>query len=119
MKDGMFVFDAAVHCQDFSDEQIKDGSDGRRVRILREQLTGFINLTGRRGPPPETETFSNPDLDWAMDMLFGKADTDMACACSVPLFSHWLAGLVPVELSLALEHRVRMRIVLRGGVFPV
>ena len=24
MKDGMFVFDAAVHCQDFSDGQIKD-----------------------------------------------------------------------------------------------
>jgi len=41
-----------VHCQDFSDNQIKPGSDGRRVRILREQLKGFINLTGRRGPPP-------------------------------------------------------------------
>lgn len=35
MKDGMFVFDAAVHCQDFSDAQIKPGGDGRRVRILR------------------------------------------------------------------------------------
>ena len=78
MKDGMFVFDAAVHCQDFSDAQIKPGSDGRRVRILREQLTGFINLTGRRGPPPETETFSNPDLDWGNRMLFENADTDMA-----------------------------------------
>ena len=29
MKDGMFVFDAAVHCQDFSDGQIKDYLVGR------------------------------------------------------------------------------------------
>lgn len=35
MKDGMFVFDAMVHSQDFSDAQIKPGGDGRRVRILR------------------------------------------------------------------------------------
>ena len=118
MKDGMFVFDAAVHCQDFSDGQIKDGSDGRRVRILRDQLTGFINLTGRRGPPPEPDTFSNPDLDWAVDMLFGKSDTDMACACSVPLFSHWRAGLGPVQLSHALARKDPARIVLTGGVDP-
>lgn len=118
MKDGMFVFDAAVHCQDFSDNQIKPGSDGRRVRILREQLTGFINLTGRRGPPPEIETFSNPDLDWGNQMLFEEADTDMACACSVPLFSHWRAGLGPVELSYALAQSNPRRIVLTGGVDP-
>lgn len=118
MKDGMFIFDAAVHTQDFGDNQIKKGSDGRRVRLLREQLTGFINLQGRRGPPPEVETFSNPDLDWGMDMLFGKSDTDMACACSVPLFSHWRAGLGPVELSHALAQKDPSRIVLTGGVDP-
>ena len=92
--------------------------DGRRVRILREQLTGAIELTGRRGPPPETETFSNPDLDWGMEMLFGRADTDMASACTVPLFSHWRAGLGPVELSHALAQRDPERIVLTGGVDP-
>ena len=65
MKDGMFVFDAAVHCQDFTDSQIKPGSDGRRVRILREQLNGFIDLTARRGPPPMPDLLDAPDLDWA------------------------------------------------------
>jgi predicted TIM-barrel fold metal-dependent hydrolase len=118
MKDGMFVFDAVVHCQDFSDGQIKTGSDGSRVRILREQLTGFINLTGRKGPPPETETFSNPDLAWGNKMLFEKSDTDLACACTVPLFSHWRAGLGPVELSDALAKSNPKRIVLTGGADP-
>ncbi|MCP4306102.1 MAG: amidohydrolase, partial [bacterium] len=102
MKDGMLVFDASVHCQDFSDNQIKRGSDGRRVQILRDHQERFINITGRRGPPPETETFSNPDLDWGNEMLFGKSDTDLASACSVPLFAHWKAGLGPVEMSHAL-----------------
>ena len=73
MKDGMFVFDAAVHCQDFSDGQIKDGSDGRRVRILREQLTGFINLTGRRGPPPEPASPSASPLSARVRRLVAPA----------------------------------------------
>jgi len=119
MKDGMFVFDAAVHCQDFSDRQIKPGSDGRRVRLLRNQLTDFITLTGRRGPPPEVETFSNPDLGWANRVLFEQSDTDMASACTVPLFSHWRAGLGPVELSDALVKSNPRRVVLIGGVDPV
>ncbi len=118
MKDGMFVFDAAVHTQDFGDNQIKTGSDGRRVRLLRSQITGFINLTGRRGPPPETKTFSNPDLEWGNRMLFENSDTDMASACSVPLFSHWRAGLGPVELSDAFAKSNPKRVVLTGGVDP-
>ena len=118
MKDGMFVFDAVVHCQDFSDGQIKDGSDGSRVRILRQHQINMINLTGRRGPPPEVETFSRPDLDWGNEMLFEKSDTDLACACSVPLFAHWKAGLGPVEMSHAFAQSNPSRVVLTGAVDP-
>lgn len=118
MKDGMFVFDAAVHCQDFTDRQIKPGSDGRRVRVLREQLKGFIDLTARRGPEANPGFSSPPDLDWANAALFEKSDTDLAMACSVPLFAHWKAGLGPVELSYELAKSNPSRILLTGGVDP-
>ena len=84
MKDGMFVFDAVVHCQDFTDTQIRDGSDGRRVRVLREQLKGFTELTATRGPAANPDFATPPDLDWANKVLFENSDTDLAMACTVP-----------------------------------
>ena len=120
MKDGMFVFDAAVHCQDFTDNQIKPGSDGRRVRVLREQLKGFIDLTARRGPQANAAFSAPPDLDWANAALFENSDTDLAMACSVPLFAHWKAGLGPVELSYELARSNPSRILLPAvSILPI
>jgi predicted TIM-barrel fold metal-dependent hydrolase len=119
MKDGMFVFDAVVHCQDFTDAQIKDGSDGRRVRVLREQLKGFTELTATRGPAANPDFATPPDLDWANDVLFERSDTDLAMACTVPLYSHWKAGLGPAELSYRLAASNPSRILFTGGVDPV
>lgn len=118
MKDGMFVFDAAIHVQDFTDKQIKNDSDGRRVRLLRKQLTGFIDLTARRGPAANPTFHTPPDLDWANRTLFEQSDTDLAMACSVPLFAHWKAGLGPVELSYELVRSNPKRVLLTGGVDP-
>jgi len=118
MKDGMFVFDAAIHVQDFTDRQIKEGDRSGRVGILRNQLTGFIDLTARKGPPANAGFHTPPDVDWAHSTLFEKSDTDLAMACSVPLFSHWKAGLGPVELSYELCKRDPKRILLTGGVDP-
>jgi predicted TIM-barrel fold metal-dependent hydrolase len=118
MKDGMFVFDAAIHVQDFTDNQIKPGDTSGRVAVLRNQLNGFIGLTARKGPPANPVFHTPPDVDWAHSTLFDKSDTDLAMACSVPLFSHWKAGLGPVELSYELCKRDPKRVLLTGGVDP-
>lgn len=118
MKDGMFVFDAVVHTQDFTDRQIREGSDGRRVRVLRDQLRGFTELTARRGPMANPDFAEPPDLAWANRMLFDESDTDLAMACTVPLYSHWKAGLGPVELSHELSASNPSRILFTGGVDP-
>jgi len=118
MKDGMFVFDAVVHCQDFTDTQVRDGDDGRMVRELREQVGGFNRLTGLRGPAANPDYATPPDLEWANKVLFKNSDTDLANACTVPLFSHWKAGLGPVELSHELAASNPTRILLTGGVDP-
>jgi uncharacterized protein len=118
MKDGMFVFDAVVHVQDFTDRQVRDGGNPRRVRDLRNQLTDFTQLTARKGPPAFPDFAEPPDLDWANRMLFEKSDTDLAVACTVPLYSHWKAGLGPPELSYRLAQSNPSRILFTGGVDP-
>ncbi|HEY8481348.1 MAG TPA: amidohydrolase family protein [Spirillospora sp.] len=119
MKDGMFVFDAAVHTQDFTDRQAREERDLQSVRALRNQIKGFTELTASKGGPPPFPGFVEPvDLDWANKVLFEESDTDVAMACSVPLYSHWKAGLGPVELAHELAASNPSRIYFTGGVDP-
>ena len=118
MKDGMFVFDAAVHCQDFTDRQIRAGDDGRHVRALRTLLGEFTAQTAVRGAAAESSFPEPPDLAWANRKLFDESVTDLAMSCTVPLYSHWQMGLGSAEVSYALASSNPSRILFTGGVDP-
>ena len=118
MKDGMFVFDATVHCQDFTDRQIRPDDDGRHVRALRSLLGEFTTQTAARGPSVESAFPELPDLDWANRKLFDESVTDLAMSCTVPLYSHWQMGLGSPEVSHALAASNPSRILFTGGVDP-
>lgn len=118
MKDGMFVFDATVHCQDFTDRQIRPDDDGRHVRALRSLLGEFTTQTAARGPSVESAFPELPDLDWANRKLFEESVTDLAMSCTVPLYSHWQMGLGSPEVSHALAASNPSRILFTGGVDP-
>jgi uncharacterized protein len=118
MKDGMFVFDCAIHTQDFTDAQIAPGTDGRNVTAHRVNQAGFNKLMARRGPPDKPDFYDPVDIAWANRKLFEESDTDLAMVQTVPLFGPWRASLGPAELCHELAASNPSRLLFTGGVDP-
>ncbi|WP_426321706.1 amidohydrolase family protein [Microbacterium sp. E-13] len=119
MKDGMFVFDCAVHTQDFTDRQIAPGTDGRNVVAHRVNQAGFNELMASKGGPAPKPDFYDPvDPEWANDQLFKRSDTDVAMVQTVPLFGPWKDSLGPAQLCYDLTRKNPERLLFTGGVDP-
>lgn len=117
MLDGMFVFDAAVHVVDFSDEALRpDRSDAVPGRdwVLR-----LGKETRWEGYNKDINFAKRWTIEEAYDWVFVDAPTDMAMAMVVPTWFWWKDGAAPVATQHAFAEQYPDRVVFCGGVDPL
>ena len=117
MKNGMFVFDAVVHVQDFRDSAISNDD----ARHLREAIHGALDWTVHRGGHTVSHEAMEapPGHEWANRVLFEESDTDFAMVQTVPLMKLFKEGMSPGRLGYALTQSNPGRYFFCGGVDPL
>jgi predicted TIM-barrel fold metal-dependent hydrolase len=116
VKQGMTVFDAVVHMQDYRDEMLINEDS----YFLRQAERDALEWTRRNGQEVSFEVTERPPaVDWANRKLFEESDTDFAMAQTVPLFGVFKDGMTPAARAYELAASNPDRILFCGGVDPI
>ena len=110
MRGDMFVFDNVVHMYDNRADNVVDPI-AMNYMAKRFSVSGALDV--------DTHVGRATHVDDALRFLFDEADTDMAVAQTVPLFSYWRKGFAPASLQHDLAVAAPDRVLFCGGVDPV
>jgi predicted TIM-barrel fold metal-dependent hydrolase len=110
MHNGIFVFDNVVHMYDNRSDNVVDPT-AMNYMHKRFSMGGLLDVDAHKGRATR--------VDDALRFLFDEADTDMAMAQTVPLFSYWREGFAPAKLQHDLAVAAPERVLFCGGVDPV
>jgi predicted TIM-barrel fold metal-dependent hydrolase len=123
MRDGMFVFDNAVHAYDNTDGNVVPEKKeealafsgalghGTEWMLSRELKTRFLQYDDRF-PTGRME------IDRALFRLFEEGDTDLAMAMTVPVAGYWKDFSMPLRYNYALKEAAPDKVLFCGGVDP-
>lgn len=110
MRGDMFIFDNVVHMYDNRADNVINPV-AMDYMAKRFSVSGALAWDTHRGRATQ--------VDDALRFLFDEADTDMAVAQTVPLFSYWREGFAPAALQHDLAMASPDRVLFCGGVDPV
>src|SRR5690242_17919662 len=116
MKDGMFVFDAAIHRFDTRPTNTRNVLGDQHAAWMQAVVDAWSSDAMPANPAPIESSLG--DITEAVE-LFKNSDTDMGMVQTVPLLDYWDKGLSPADVQAELVATVPERLVFCGGVDPV
>ena len=115
MLQGNFVFDCVIHAYDMSEANLLDRADAAPSRASILGLGEATRAPGSGDYPTFARKWADRDL-W--EMVFGRSDTDLAMAQTVPIFDWFKDGFAPVRAQHDFAHAHPDHVLFCGGVDP-
>lgn len=116
MKDGMFVFDAAIHRFDLRPTNTRHALADQHAAWMQAVVNAWSSEEMPANPTPLEGRLG--EITEAVEM-FQNSDTDMGMVQTVPLMEYWNEGLSPADVQAELVATVPDRLVFCGGVDPL
>lgn len=116
MKDGMFVFDAAIHRFDTRPSNTRRPLADQHAAWMQAVVNAWSSdaMPGNRNPVEGRLGAITEAVE-----LFANSDTDMGMVQTVPLLDYWDKGLSPADVQAELVATVPDRLIFCGGVDPL